>query len=90
VDSSIQTETRWWDEGEKRCLRCKHWHGDRDEEWERIREWINEDYDLDKLDAIKAGPCNEGPYGINLNLGCVDITVDADFGCVEWEAIDGE
>jgi hypothetical protein len=82
---------RWWEE--KRCLSCKHWCGDRDEEWARIHEWIREGHDLDKLYSIKAGPCNDGPGGINsewIGNGYAEVTVDADFGCVEWEAIEGD
>lgn len=79
---------RWWEL--ERCLSCKHWGGDRDEELGRIREWIREGYDLDKLYGYKSGPCSEGPYGINVDTfgdGVSEITMDADFGCVEWESI---
>ena len=91
MENSVQTESRWWNE--RRCLSCEHWCGDRDEEWNRIREWINEDLDLDKLCAIEDGPCGEGLGGINVQIhgdAWTDVTVDADFGCVEWEANDGQ
>jgi hypothetical protein len=95
-DSSIQTETHWWNG--QRCLTCEHWCGDRDEEWARIREWINEDRDLDMLYSIKSGPCSEGPDGVEPQWvgdggygkgGYAEVLLAADFGCVEWEAIDG-